>query len=81
MCLIAAALQPTPRLLWMVMGGVTVIAALWSAWLASGVLGQQPLFDEEGREMMGLALIALWLGISAAVGWRQRLAKAPSEAS
>lgn len=79
LCLLTAARQPTPRALRVVKLGIASVASVWSAWLASGVLGQQPIFDEEGREMMGLALIALWLGGSALWAWRQ--AQKASDAS
>ncbi len=58
LCLLVALGRPLAP----VMLALAALASCWSAWLASGVLGQQPLFDEEGREMMGLAIIALWQG-------------------
>ena len=41
---------------------IGVVSLGWSIWLATKVFGQQPLFDEEGREMFGLFILALWLG-------------------
>lgn len=58
------------------MGASALLAAVWGAWLATGVIGQQPIFDEEGREMMGLGIIALWLGGSALWAWRQSRGRA-----
>ena len=52
-CFLSAANRPPP---WPVMGAVAAIALAWSALLATRVIGQQPLLEEEGREMMGLAL-------------------------
>ena len=48
------------------------VAGVWGCWLALGVLGEQPIFEEEGREMMGLAIICGWLAISAALVRRER---------
>ena len=53
LCFLSAADRPPP---WPVAGAVAAIALAWSAVLATKVLGLQPLFDEEGREMMGLAI-------------------------
>jgi len=47
-------------------------AGVWGVWLATGVLGQQPLFDEEGREMFGLAIISLWFVASVGIEARAR---------
>ena len=49
----------------------SVVAFVWGVWLAIGVIGQQPIFDEEGREMMGLGIMTVWMGVSAWV-WRGR---------
>ena len=48
--------------------------------LAQQVLGHQPLYgSEEGREMMGLGLVALWIG---GIFWRElgRAARESAEA-
>jgi hypothetical protein len=44
----------------------------WSIWLATGVIGRQPLMDEEGREMMGLAIVAIWMAGIAGAGRREQ---------
>ena len=49
---------------------VGAIALAWCAWLASRVLGQQPLFEEEGREMLGLLIAGGWMALDAAQLWR-----------
>ncbi len=37
------------------------LVMVWSGYLATKVIGQQHLFnDEEGREMLGLAIVAAW---------------------
>ncbi len=43
---------------------VVCLAALGlSIYLATRVIGQQPIFDEEGREMFGGLIVAGWLGV------------------
>lgn len=54
---------------------VVCLAALGvTVYLALRVLGQQPIFDEEGREMFGGVLVAGWLG---ALLWQARRPVAP----
>jgi len=70
-CLAAAAGRPAP---WPVPALVAAIAAVWAIWLATIVFGDQPTTDmfpdqettgwvivdaEEGREMGGLAIVAV----------------------
>ncbi len=46
------------------------VAAIGSLYLSFGVIGQQHLFNsEEGREMMGLAIVSSWM---LGVVWLQR---------
>jgi hypothetical protein len=46
---------------------VSLAALVWAATLAVRVIGKQHLWQaEEGREMMGLLLVALWTGLLAA---------------
>jgi hypothetical protein len=38
------------------------VALVWSAGLATTLIGEQPLLDsEEAREMLGLLIVALWM--------------------
>jgi hypothetical protein len=69
-----SALTPWGRLPWWVSAAWAAPVGGWSLWLAARVLGQQPLFDsEEGREMMGLAILALWALAQAAVARKRRV--------
>ena len=44
--------------------GFAVMVALWGLWLAWKVIAEkQNFFDEEGREMMGSFVIALWMSV------------------
>ena len=47
-------------------GIVAAIALAWCAWLASRVIGQQPVWEEEGREMLGLLIAGGWMALDAA---------------
>lgn len=63
-----AAAGAMDRLRWEVAGVVAAVALVWAAVLAMRVIGQQPLFEEEGREMLGLTIAGGWsliLGIAA----------------
>ncbi len=68
-CVLAA----LEKIRWEFQAALAAVSLVWSAWLASRVLGQQPIFDEEGREMMGLALIGAWAAIS--VVWARAVAR------
>lgn len=57
----AAVVAIRGRIPWQLTAAVATIALLWSAWWATGVIGQQPLFEEEGRETMGLAIAGGWM--------------------
>ena len=46
----------------------------WALVVAIRVLGQQPIFEEEGREMMGLLIVAGWTGFLARRLYRQQKA-------
>lgn len=57
----AAVVAIRGRIPWPVVGLVALVALSWSAWWATGVIGQQPLFEEEGRETMGLFIAGGWM--------------------
>jgi len=38
-----------------------VVMLVWAARLATAVIGKQPIVDEEGREMLGLAIVGVWM--------------------
>ena len=63
---------------------IAAVAVIWAMTIAPRVLGHVPFtamfaeFEmanraiEESREMYGLALIAIWMAVVAAAGWRRR---------
>jgi len=63
--IVAATIAIRGRLPWPIVAVLAAIALAWSAWWASGVIGRQPLFEEEGRETMGLAIAGVWLLLDA----------------
>lgn len=60
------------RLRWEAAAGVAVVALGWAAVLAWRVVGKQPLFEEEGREMLGLVIAGGWSSILAIAARRPR---------
>lgn len=64
--LCAAVVGIRGRLPWQAAAVIALVALTWSAWWATGVIGQQPLFEEEGRETMGLAIAGAWMALDAA---------------
>ena len=47
---------------WVLPGLAALVCLPWSISLALGVVGKQELFDEEGREMFALLLLAILFG-------------------
>jgi transmembrane protein TMEM220 len=74
---LAAALALARRLWRWYAVGVAVVAAVWAATLAPGVIGHVALRDlfgergmltprvEEAREMLGLLIVVMWMGVLA----------------
>ena len=64
---VACALALRARLPRLYAALVALVAYAWAATLALRVVGKQHLwYAEEGREMMGLLLVAIWMTVLAA---------------
>jgi hypothetical protein len=63
---VACGLALRERLPRLFAAAVALVALVWAATLAVGVVGKQNLwYAEEGREMMGLVIVGVWMAILA----------------
>jgi hypothetical protein len=52
------------RIPFVVLLALSLVSLIWAATIAPSVIGKQSLVDsEEGREMLGLALVAVWTAV------------------
>lgn len=68
-----AAAAALDRLRWPVAAVIAAVALGWAVLLATRVIGKQPLFEEEGREMLGLTIAGVWCAILAYASFRSPL--------
>ena len=68
-----AAAAAMDRLKWPFAAVVAAVALAWALLWATRVVGQQPLFEEEGREMLGLTIAGVWCAILAYASFRSPL--------